>query len=443
MPPAAAPAAIPSPAGREAVAAAGTRRPKVAIDLRALVPLPTGIGVYTRSLALALARRGGMRYLGLAHRPPRGAAELAAAGVEIEPRPAPAARRSVPGVVWQQLLLPRRLRRGDVDLLWSPLLTLPLDCPVPAVATIHDLTVLLMPEAHRAKVRLSLLPFLAASLRRARRLVTPSRATAADIAFHYPGSAAKVRVVYPGVDEEFRPGTAEEIAATREELGAPRGYLLYAGTLEPRKNVGALLDAWEELAADDPTFPSLVLAGPYGWGSRALARRIARLAARHGPGTSGTARQVEAGSTAGAGGGNLAGSAASMGLAAAAQGAAGSRLLALGRLDRARLVRVFQAASLFVYPSLYEGFGLPPAEALACGVPAVALDISSLPEVVGEAGVLVAPGDTAALAAALARLVADPGLTAELAGRAVDQAGRFRWQRAAAEMEDVFREALG
>jgi len=106
-------------------------------------------------------------------------------------------------------------------------------------------------------------------------------------------------------------------------------------------------------------------------------------------------------------------------------------------------VRVFQAASLFVYPSLYEGFGLPPAEALACGVPAVALDISSLPEVVGEAGVLVAPGDTAALAAALARLVADPGLTAELAGRAVDQAGRFRWQRAAAEMEDVFREALG
>jgi|GEM_PF-236735 len=433
MPPAAAPAAIPSPAGREAVAAAGTRRPKVAIDLRALVPLPTGIGVYTRSLALALARRGGMRYLGLAHRPPRGAAELAAAGVEIEPRPAPAARRSVPGVVWQQLLLPRRLRRGDVDLLWSPLLTLPLDCPVPAVATIHDLTVLLMPEAHRAKVRLSLLPFLAASLRRARRLVTPSRATAADIAFHYPGSAAKVRVVYPGVDEEFRPGTAEEIAATREELGAPRGYLLYAGTLEPRKNVGALLDAWEELAADDPTFPSLVLAGPYGWGSRALARRIARLAARHGRGTSRTPRQIEAGVTAGAG----------MGLAAAAEGAAGSRLLALGRLDRARLVRVFQAASLFVYPSLYEGFGLPPAEALACGVPAVALDISSLPEVVGEAGVLVAPGDTAALAAALARLVADPGLTAELAGRAVDQAGRFRWQRAAAEMEDVFREALG
>jgi glycosyltransferase involved in cell wall biosynthesis len=473
----------PAAAAPAASAAPPAAAPKVAIDLRALVPLPTGIGVYTRSLALALARRGGMRYLGLAHRPPRGAGELRAAGVEIEPRddsgpagagsleapgaagqsgagrlepsgstgPAGAGRLDPsgstgprepaspppgllaqllrPGVVWQQLLLPRRLRRGDVDLLWSPLLTLPLDCPVPAVVTVHDLTVLLMPEAHRAKVRLSLLPFLAASLRRARRLVTLSRATADDVAFHYPGSAGKIRVVYPGVDDEFRPATEDEIAATRAELGAPRGYLLYAGTLEPRKNVGALLDAWESLAADDPGFPPLVLAGPYGWGSRALAGRIARLAAR----PSGSAAT-----------GPSAGLAVdpSAGLAAAAPPFPGGRLLALGRLDRAHLVRVFQAASLFVYPSLYEGFGLPPAEALACGVPAVVLDSSSLPEVVGDAGLLVTPGDTAALAAALARLNADPGLAAELAARAPAQAGRFCWQRAAAEMEEVFREAL-
>jgi len=410
--PAAAASPVPAPARDDVADPAAppvpASRPRVAIDLRALVPLATGIGIYTRSLAIALARRGGMRYLGVAHRPPRGAGELAAAGIDLE------AQRAPLGVVWQQLLLPRRLRRGDVDLLWSPLLTLPLDCPVPAVATVHDLTVLLMPEAHRAKVRLSLLPFLAASLRRARRLVTLSRATADDIAFHYPGSAAKVRVIYPGVDEEFRPGTAEEIAATREALGAPRGYLLYAGTLEPRKNLGALLDAWESLAADDPGFPPLVLAGPYGWGSRALAARIARLAARDASGTSRGTGDAPA-----------------------------ARLLALGHLDRPRLVRLFQAASLFVYPSLYEGFGLPPAEALACGVPAVALDTSSLPEVVGDAGLLVAPGDTAALAAALGRLVADPGLAAELAGRAAAQAARFRWPRAAAETEDVFREALG
>ena len=374
----------------------------MAIDLRALVPPPTGIGVYTRSLTLALAARGSFRLLGVAHREPRGGAEMAAAGVEIEHQPAPL------GVLWQQLALPHRLRRGDVDLLWSPLISLPLYCPVPAVTTVHDLTVLLLPEAHRAKVRWSLLPFLRASLDGARRVVAMSRATAGDLAFHYPASAGKVQVIYPGIDAEFRPGAAGEIAATRERLGAPRGYILYAGTLEPRKNVGALLDAWEGLAADDADFPPLVLAGPYGWGSRALARRIARLA----------------------------------GDAHAADAAGRRRFLALGRLERAELVRLFQAASLFVYPSLYEGFGLPAAEALACGVPVVALDTSSLPEVVGDAGLLVQPGDPQALGAALARLTADPGLAAELAGRAVDQAARFRWERAAAEMEEVFREAI-
>jgi glycosyltransferase involved in cell wall biosynthesis len=391
---------VPPPAailGDDAPGAAA--RPRVAVDLRALVPVETGIGVYTRSLTAALARRGGMRYLGVAHRPPRGAAGLAAAGVAIEHQPAPL------GVVWQQLMLPRRLARGDVDLFWSPLITLPLRCPVPAVATVHDLTVLLMPEAHRAKVRLSLVPFLRGSFAAARRLAAVSRATAEDIAFHFPAAADKVRVVYNGVDPEFRPGSAEQVAQTRAALGAPDGYLLYAGTLEPRKNVGALLDAWEALAADDPDFPPLVLAGPYGWGSRGLARRIARLAAR-----------------------------------AAAAGS--PRLLALGHLERDRLVEVFQAARVFVYPSLYEGFGLPAAEALACGLPTVVLDASSLPEVVGDAGLLVEPGDPAALAAALDRLVGDRGLAAELAGRAVARAGRFRWERAAAEMEELFREAL-
>ncbi|HVT57226.1 MAG TPA: glycosyltransferase family 1 protein [Thermoanaerobaculia bacterium] len=377
--------------------------PRVAVDLRALVPTPTGIGVYTRSLLAALARRGGMRYLGLAHRPlapARGTGELEALGVVLEHQAARGSglRPRLLGVAWQQLLLPRRLARGDVDLFWSPLITLPLRCPVPAVATVHDLTVLLLPEAHRFKVRWSLLPFLSASLESARRVVTLARATADDLAFHFPRCAAKLRVVNPGIDPEFRPARPEQIAATRERLGAPDGYLLYAGTLEPRKNVTALLDAWESLAGDDPSFPPLVLAGPYGWGSRGLAERIAALSGRG--------------------------------------------VVALGHLERAVLVEVFQGAKLFVYPSLYEGFGLPPAEALACGVPAVAAASSSLPEVVGDAGVLVEPGSAAALAAALHQLQADPARLAALAARARAQAARFTWERAAREMEEVFGEAL-
>jgi glycosyltransferase involved in cell wall biosynthesis len=371
------------------------RQPTVAVDLRALVPAPTGIGVYTRSLLLALAARGSLKYLGMAHRLPREAGELEAAGIGVERQEAPL------GVLWQQMRLPARLRRGDVDLFWSPLITLPLRCPVPAVATVHDLTALLFPEMHTLKVRLSLLPFLRPSFERARRLVAISEATARDLAFHFPQCAEKIRVVYPGIDPEFSPGEPAEIAATRRELGAAAegGYVFYAGTLEPRKNVGRLIDAWEGLRRDDPQLPPLVLAGPYGWGSERLARRIADLAPLG--------------------------------------------VTAVGRVDRARLVRLFQAARVFVYPSLYEGFGFPAAEALACGVPVITSDTSSLPEVVGDAGRLADPQDAGAIAAKLKGLLDNPGPAADLGRRGIAQAARFRWDRAAREMEAVFAEALG
>ncbi|HSS77581.1 MAG TPA: glycosyltransferase family 1 protein [Thermoanaerobaculia bacterium] len=367
-------------------------RPTVAVDLRALVPAATGIGVYTRSLLLGLAARGGLHYLGMAHRPPRETAELAAAGVDVEHQATPL------GVLWQQLRLPRRLARGDVDLFWSPLITLPLRCPVPAVATVHDLTALLMPEMHTLKVRWSLLPFLRLSFEQARRLVTISKATADDLAFHFPQCREKIRVVYPGIDPEFRPGEPADVAATRAELGAPEGYILFAGTLEPRKNVGALIDAWEMLRAENPRLLPLVLAGPEGWGSERLARRIQALAPLG--------------------------------------------VQALGRVERPQLVRLFQAARVFVYPSLYEGFGFPAAEALACGVPVVASSNSSLPEVVGDAGLLVDPGDAGALALKIASILDNPEREAELRSRGPAQAARFRWDRAAREMEEVFFEAL-
>jgi glycosyltransferase involved in cell wall biosynthesis len=372
------------------------RRPNVAVDLRALVPELTGIGVYTRSLLLALARRGRFEYLGLSHRPVRGADELTAAGVRLAVDPAPL------GVLWQQWCLLRRLGRavgaGGADLLWSPLATLPLNCPRPAVVTVHDLTALLFPEAHTWKVRWSLLPFLRRSLEAARAIVVPSQATAADLAFHFPESAGKTRVIVEGVEPTFRPGTDDEIARTRGELGAPDGYLLCVGTLEPRKNVGALLTAWEALRRDDEATPPLLLAGGSGWGSRSLLRRIGALTPL------------------------------------------GVRYL--GRVDDAHLIRLVQGARAFVYPSLYEGFGLPPLEAMACGVPVVVSDLSSLPEVVGDAGLTVDPRDPGALASSLKRLLADPALAADLAARARTRAATFTWDAAAAAMEEVFTAAL-
>jgi len=391
----------------------------VAVDLRALVPEATGIGVYTLEMLRALTERPdaegagrpgerGFDYLGLAHREPRGALELASRGLALEHQSAPL------GVLWQQLLLPRRLDRGDVGLLWSPLQTLPRRCPVPSVVTVHDLTVLLTPDAHRAKVRWSQIPFLASSFERADRVVAVSHATARDLRFHFPqafvparpGADDKLRVVGEGVSDDFRPADDEERAAIRHEIGCPEGYIFYAGTLEPRKNVTNLVEAWLALRNGEAGVLPLVIAGGYGWHSKGLVRRIEAVRA-----------------------------------ALAAEGE-GDSLQLLGRVERQRLVRLFRGATLFAFPSYYEGFGLPVAEAMASGVPVVTSDRSSLPEVVGDAGLTVRPEDPSAIAGALRHLLGDPAHAADLAARGLERARSFRWHRAAESMEEIFRDAV-
>lgn len=368
-------------------------RPRIGVDLRALVQRPTGIGVYTLALLRELVALDRFELVGLVHREPEARARLEQLGVEIEIDPAPL------GVIWQQLKLPRRLAAGDLDLFWSPLLTLPRRTPIPAVVTVHDLAVLHVPETLSFKVRWSLLPFLGHTVERADAVVTVSEAMAREVAHAWPHSAGRIVTIHNGVDPEFRPAQSAEIAATRARLGAPGGYALYAGTLEPRKNLHLLLEAWETLWAEHAgALPPLLLAGPYGWKSRSLEREIAALE------RCGVRR--------------------------------------LGRLERPDLVAAVQAARLFVYPSFYEGFGLPAAEALASGVPVVAADRSSLPEVVGDAGLLIDPEDPHDLAAALARLLFEPGLAAELGRRGVERAARFSWARGAAELAGLFERVL-
>lgn len=174
--------------------------------------------------------------------------------------------------------------------------------------------------------------------------------------------------------------------------------MLYAGTLEPRKNLETLLDAWSELARSRDDLPPLLLAGPYGWKSRALERRVDAMA--------------------------------------------GLRVRRLGRLDRAELVATVQAASLFVYPSYYEGFGLPPAEAMACGVPVIVSTRSSLPEIVGEAGLQFDADDPGELAGALAELLDHPEKAAELGRRGLERSRLFSWREAASRLADLFDRVL-
>ncbi len=369
-----------------------SHRPTVAVDVRALVGQPTGIGFFTLEMLLDLERLGRFRYAAMAHEQTSRDDELRRAGIAVERQRAPF------GVWWQQITLARRVARDDIDLLWSPLNTLPLRPPKPAVVTVHDLTAVLHPEAHRLKVRLSILPFIRPTLETASRVVADSLATADDLRFHFPQCAARLSVIYPGVRPDFHPAPAEEIAATRERLESPDGYVLFVGTLEPRKNVPVLLDAWEALRRDDPSTPPLVLSGDPGWHSRGLLRRFEALAPLG--------------------------------------------LKYLGHTSRADLIRLFQAATVFVYPSFYEGFGLPPLEAMACGVPTITSNRSSLLEVAGQAALTIDPDDPEGLARALRRILSEPGLAGELGERGVEHAASFSWARAAAEMETLFERSL-
>jgi glycosyltransferase involved in cell wall biosynthesis len=374
------------------VGTASGRKPRLGVDLRAALDELTGIGVYTRALLEELARRGSFDIVAMAHRAPRHDGWMQEHGIAFEAQPAPY------GVLWQQLRLPRRLQRGDVDVFWSPLQTLPLLGETPAVVTVHDLTTLLLPETHRLKVQLTQVPLLGRSLARARRILAVSEATAADVRQFFPEAAPRLRVVLGGVAPRFQPASAEQVAATRRELGCPEGYVLYVGTLEPRKNVDLLVDAWLALREEHADVPPLVLVGGYGWKSRGLYARL--------------------------------------------EAFAGDGVRLLGFLADDEHLRVLQAARCFVYPSLYEGFGLPAAEALACGIPTIVADTSSLPEVVGDAALKVDPHDPGDLAEAMRRVLQEPGLAAELATRGPRQAAHFSWERSAEQLEATLLEAL-
>ena len=359
--------------------------------MRALVGSPSGIGYFTLSMLGALRKIGQARFVGMAHRQLSNEAQQVL-DIPLESQGGPS------GVWWQQMRLPGRLSKGDIDLFWSPITILPNRLPVPGIVTIHDLTVLTHPETHRLKVRWSIVPFLNRTVRLASRIAVDSKATADDLCSRYPDCADRVHVIYPGIEPEFKPGSRSEIEAIRREIDCPDGYVMYAGTLEPRKNIDTLVSAWERIQTSEARLP-LLLVGPYGWHSDDLLRRI--------------------------------------------KGLAGRGVIYRGRVGRSELVRLMQAARVFVYPSLYEGFGLPPAEAMACGIPTIASNSSSLPEIVGTAGLLVDPGDIEGLALAIDRVVTDTTLATELSAKGPLRVKRFDWGSAAIAMNRLFFDSLG
>jgi glycosyltransferase involved in cell wall biosynthesis len=207
----------------------------------------------------------------------------------------------------------------------------------------------------------------------------------------------RVAVVYGGVDSGFHPIEDEAtLQAARVKYGLFSPFILYVGTIEPRKNLGRLLRAYTRLRAKYKTPHRLVVAGGLGWLYQDVLREIDELASEH-------------------------------------------EVIFLGRVPDEDLPTLYSLADVFAFPSLYEGFGLPPLEAMACGVPVVCSNTSSLPEVVGDAGILVSPYDIDALSEAIAGLLEDPARRSELAARGRERARLFTWERSARQLLAIYK----
>lgn len=375
--------------------------PSVILNTTALLSPLSGIGRYVHELAVALqalqvplhcyAAGRWSKTLPSAHSQQITATRRFVAGL--------------PGARWWARQAQNRLfRRGARSLSGSVVyhepnyLTYDFDGPV--VVTAHDASWVRFPEAHpveRVRLMNGCFP---RSLEHARRVIVDSDFVAAEMSSIFGVAAHKLETVHLGVSPRFKPMSALETATMCHRFGLTHGqYVLAVGTLEPRKNLATLLSAWQLLPpALSRRFP-LVVAGQTGW--------------RH----TGTDRQM----------------------AAMAQS---GQLRLLGHVDDADLPALYAASSLFVYPSLYEGFGLPPLEAMASGVPVIASNRASVPEVVGDAGVLLDPLDADLLAASLGRLLQDPEASARLAALGVARASQFSWAACARKTLHVYKESL-
>ncbi|MGD9317175.1 MAG: glycosyltransferase family 1 protein, partial [Anaerolineae bacterium] len=299
-------------------------------------------------------------------------------------------------ILWEQGLQPRALRRANVDLLHSPAFVGPLASACPFVITVHDLSYLFFPQGFRTLNRNYLQTFTRLSVRQARRVIAVSESTKRDLVQQYGLSPGKVDVVHNGVDPGFRPLPADEVAAFRREEGLPGQFILFVGTLEPRKNVVRLVEAYARLPKDRPP---LMLVGGKGWLYDEIFSRVEAL------GLSSEVRFV-------------------------------------GYVPADALPWWYNAADLFVYPSLYEGFGLPPLEAMACGTAVISSTASSLPEVVGQAGLLIDPADAEALAKAMEQVLADREMRKEMRSSGLAQAQNFSWEKTARQTVESYRRAL-
>jgi glycosyltransferase involved in cell wall biosynthesis len=313
-------------------------------------------------------------------------------------------RRTLPHtpLVRVPLTFPVELRRRPVDLLHVQF-TAPPFAPCPVVSTIHDLAFEHLPETFNRRSWMQLRLTVRRTARTAAHIITPSEFSRRDLIETYGVRPERISVTLEAAAPHFRPASAESVADVKRRYRLGADYVLAVGSIQPRKNLVRLIQAYSNLrrSRSQAKLPQLVLVGKRAW--------------LYGE----TLSAVEQ------------------------SGVAQTDVIFTGYVPEQDLPALYTGAVCFVYPSYFEGFGLPPLEAMACGAPVITGDRTSLPEVVGDAGLLVNPFDTDAIGAAIERVIDDGELRSRLRARGLKRAAQFSWRETARKTLEVYQRATG
>ncbi len=365
---------------------------RVAFDAHVVGEGESGNETYAVNLLRALVNDpGGNFYQVLTPHPDRLRAiiELPPSATVVRVRPSVSVLRIPVGI-------PNAVRQHRSELLHVSYVAPPvIGCPT--VVTIHDLSYLAYPRSLSPRARLMLTVLVPRSVRRAARVIAVSQFTRDDVVRRYGIAEEKISVIHEAAGPAFR--VLDDAGSRQLPAGVTEPFVLAVGNLEPRKNLERLVEAFAAAAREPGVTVKLVLVGKDKRQAASLARLVDQYGVR-------------------------------------------DRVVFTGFVTEAELVLLYNRAALFIYPSLYEGFGLPPLEAMACGCPVVASNVTAMPEVLGEAALLVNPTSTHAMAEAMRELLRRDALARDLRSRGLRQVARYSWARAAEQTREVYRNAV-
>lgn len=372
---------------------------RVGFDVSPLCVPHSGVGTYTSNLLSRLQTLGD-EMIPLSPRPPIHGYAGGDFGNGINGL-SPALRRYPNKTLWMQCFLPLQLSRLGVSVAHFTNSVAPLFSPCPTVITIHDMTLWLFPQYHYHLRLFSMRPFIPLAARRAAAIIAISRATKADIVRILRVPPEKVHVIYEAPAASFRPMDKERALNTvRRGWAVPERFALYVGTIEPRKNLVRLLQAFAQLWHGGVVTHKLVFVGERGWKEEPVFRAVESLGLR-------------------------------------------DAVLFLGYVPHEVLIALYNLAEALVFPSLYEGFGLPVVEAMACGTPVITSRSGALGEISGEAAEFVDPTSVESIAEALRCVLNDPVRQAELSQHGLAHSARFSWEATAEQTRAVYQQGIG